>query len=283
MCWKGSVCWKGIIMYLLFCPQMTAKMGGDQMPNMNSSSPVLDPSMYGFGGQKRSLDNGGESSGYIRAHAAYFITYVLTGPFVRYTLEPLLTSELPQSIMAEIQRYWKHSSEILILTYGHSQLLQICHLHIHELTPHLKGALQSGSWRSSELKKQPLYLEKNKTQKNARIAQTSQFYTSTWTQLTFVDLCNAGSVKLLLKTPHGHMTSVSIRQFMRTHLRFCKWGSVFLNICIQTKLFKRRICLICEAELYKLCVMISIYSGVDWSMCLRVLKSWRITAHISKS
>uniref|UniRef100_A0A3Q2X7R0 Far upstream element (FUSE) binding protein 3 n=1 Tax=Haplochromis burtoni TaxID=8153 RepID=A0A3Q2X7R0_HAPBU len=35
-----------------------AKMGGDQMPNMNSSSPVLDPSMYGFGGQKRSLDNG---------------------------------------------------------------------------------------------------------------------------------------------------------------------------------------------------------------------------------
>lgn len=92
-------------MYLLFCPQMTAKMGGDQMPNMNSSSPVLDPSMYGFGGQKRSLDNGGESSGYIRAHAAYFITYVLTGPFIRYTLEPLLTSELPQSIMAEIQRY----------------------------------------------------------------------------------------------------------------------------------------------------------------------------------
>uniref|UniRef100_A0A8C4DIS8 K Homology domain-containing protein n=1 Tax=Dicentrarchus labrax TaxID=13489 RepID=A0A8C4DIS8_DICLA len=38
--------------------QMAAKMGGDQMPNMNSSSPVLDPSLYGFGGQKRSLDNG---------------------------------------------------------------------------------------------------------------------------------------------------------------------------------------------------------------------------------
>uniref|UniRef100_A0A671YSK0 Far upstream element (FUSE) binding protein 3 n=1 Tax=Sparus aurata TaxID=8175 RepID=A0A671YSK0_SPAAU len=34
------------------------QMGGDQMPNMNSSSPVLDPSLYGFGGQKRSLDNG---------------------------------------------------------------------------------------------------------------------------------------------------------------------------------------------------------------------------------
>ncbi|XP_071322159.1 far upstream element-binding protein 3 isoform X1 [Trachinotus anak] len=38
--------------------QMAAKMGGDQMPNMNSSSPVLDPTLYGFGGQKRSLDNG---------------------------------------------------------------------------------------------------------------------------------------------------------------------------------------------------------------------------------
>lgn len=280
MCWKGSVCWKGIIMYLLFCPQMTAKMGGDQMPNMNSSSPVLDPSMYGFGGQKRSLDNGGESSGYIRAHAAYFITYVLTGPFVRYTLEPLLTSELPQSIMAEIQRYWKHSSEILILTWwpltaaadlssAHPWTnMVLCNLVAEEVV----------NWRNNHF-----IWRKIKQKKNARIAQTSQFYTSTWTQLTFVDLCNAGSVKLLFKTPHGHMTSVSIRQFMRTHLRFCKWGSVFLNICIQTKLFKRRICLICEAELYKLCVMISIYSGVDWSMCLRVLKSWRITAHISKS
>uniref|UniRef100_A0A3P8TBH6 Far upstream element (FUSE) binding protein 3 n=1 Tax=Amphiprion percula TaxID=161767 RepID=A0A3P8TBH6_AMPPE len=38
---------------------MAAKMGGDQMPNLNSSSPVIDPSLYGFGGQKRSLDNGG--------------------------------------------------------------------------------------------------------------------------------------------------------------------------------------------------------------------------------
>ncbi|XP_074474654.1 far upstream element-binding protein 3 isoform X1 [Sebastes fasciatus] len=37
---------------------MAAKMGGDQMPNMNSSPPVIDPSLYGFGGQKRSLDNG---------------------------------------------------------------------------------------------------------------------------------------------------------------------------------------------------------------------------------
>lgn len=39
--------------------QMAAKMGGDQMPNLNSSSPAIDPSLYGFGGQKRSLDNGG--------------------------------------------------------------------------------------------------------------------------------------------------------------------------------------------------------------------------------
>uniref|UniRef100_A0A8C6PJ57 Far upstream element binding protein 3 n=1 Tax=Nothobranchius furzeri TaxID=105023 RepID=A0A8C6PJ57_NOTFU len=37
---------------------MAAKMGGDQMPTMNSSCPVIDPSLYGFGGQKRSLDNG---------------------------------------------------------------------------------------------------------------------------------------------------------------------------------------------------------------------------------
>ncbi|XP_040013330.1 far upstream element-binding protein 3 isoform X4 [Xiphias gladius] len=38
--------------------QMAAKMGGDQMPHMNNSSQVIDPSLYGFGGQKRSLDNG---------------------------------------------------------------------------------------------------------------------------------------------------------------------------------------------------------------------------------
>uniref|UniRef100_A0A8C9YW93 Far upstream element (FUSE) binding protein 3 n=1 Tax=Sander lucioperca TaxID=283035 RepID=A0A8C9YW93_SANLU len=44
--------------------QMAAKMGGDQMPNMNSSPPVIDPSLYGFGGQKRSLDNGGKLSVY---------------------------------------------------------------------------------------------------------------------------------------------------------------------------------------------------------------------------
>nr|XP_020456580.1 far upstream element-binding protein 3-like isoform X2 [Monopterus albus] len=43
--------------------QMAAKMGGDQMPNMNSSPPVIDASLYGFGGQKRSLDSGGNHLG----------------------------------------------------------------------------------------------------------------------------------------------------------------------------------------------------------------------------
>lgn len=35
-------------------------MGGDQMPHLNHSSPVVDPSIYGYGGQKRSLDEGGK-------------------------------------------------------------------------------------------------------------------------------------------------------------------------------------------------------------------------------
>lgn len=30
------------------------------MPHLNHSSPVVDPSLYGYGGQKRSLDEGGE-------------------------------------------------------------------------------------------------------------------------------------------------------------------------------------------------------------------------------
>uniref|UniRef100_A0A4W4GHQ9 K Homology domain-containing protein n=1 Tax=Electrophorus electricus TaxID=8005 RepID=A0A4W4GHQ9_ELEEL len=38
--------------------QIAAKMGGDQMPHLNHSSPVVDPSLYGYGGQKRSLDEG---------------------------------------------------------------------------------------------------------------------------------------------------------------------------------------------------------------------------------
>ncbi|XP_036385075.1 far upstream element-binding protein 3 isoform X3 [Megalops cyprinoides] len=38
--------------------QIAAKMGGDQMSHLNNSSPVVDPSLYGYGGQKRSLDEG---------------------------------------------------------------------------------------------------------------------------------------------------------------------------------------------------------------------------------
>ncbi|KAK3527519.1 hypothetical protein QTP86_024293, partial [Hemibagrus guttatus] len=38
--------------------QIAAKMGGDPMPHLNHSSPVVDPSIYGYGGQKRSLDEG---------------------------------------------------------------------------------------------------------------------------------------------------------------------------------------------------------------------------------
>lgn len=36
-------------------------MGGDPMPHLNHSSPVVDPSIYGYGGQKRSLDEGGKA------------------------------------------------------------------------------------------------------------------------------------------------------------------------------------------------------------------------------
>ncbi|XP_055009503.1 far upstream element-binding protein 3 isoform X2 [Boleophthalmus pectinirostris] len=39
--------------------QMAAKMGGDQMSNLNSSSPVIDAPLYSFGAHKRSPDNGG--------------------------------------------------------------------------------------------------------------------------------------------------------------------------------------------------------------------------------
>ncbi|XP_069039322.1 far upstream element-binding protein 3 isoform X2 [Lepisosteus oculatus] len=38
--------------------QIAAKMGGEPMPHLNSSSPVVDPSIYGYGGQKRSLEEG---------------------------------------------------------------------------------------------------------------------------------------------------------------------------------------------------------------------------------
>ncbi|XP_050966148.1 far upstream element-binding protein 3 isoform X2 [Labeo rohita] len=35
-----------------------AKMGGEQMQHLNNSSPVVDAALYGYGGQKRSLDEG---------------------------------------------------------------------------------------------------------------------------------------------------------------------------------------------------------------------------------
>uniref|UniRef100_A0AAY4BI91 K Homology domain-containing protein n=1 Tax=Denticeps clupeoides TaxID=299321 RepID=A0AAY4BI91_9TELE len=38
--------------------QIAAKMGSDQMQHLNNSSPVVDPSLYAYGGQKRSLDEG---------------------------------------------------------------------------------------------------------------------------------------------------------------------------------------------------------------------------------
>ncbi|XP_048875711.1 far upstream element-binding protein 3 isoform X4 [Brienomyrus brachyistius] len=38
--------------------QIAAKMGGDQMTHLNNSSPVVDPSLYGYGGQKRTLEEG---------------------------------------------------------------------------------------------------------------------------------------------------------------------------------------------------------------------------------
>ncbi|XP_063066277.1 far upstream element-binding protein 3 isoform X9 [Engraulis encrasicolus] len=38
--------------------QIAAKMGSDQMPHLNNSSPVVDPSLYGYGGHKRTLDDG---------------------------------------------------------------------------------------------------------------------------------------------------------------------------------------------------------------------------------
>ncbi|XP_077078646.1 far upstream element-binding protein 3 isoform X6 [Siphateles boraxobius] len=34
------------------------KMSGEQIPHLNNSSPVVDASLYGYGGQKRSLDEG---------------------------------------------------------------------------------------------------------------------------------------------------------------------------------------------------------------------------------
>ncbi|XP_062339969.1 far upstream element-binding protein 3 isoform X2 [Osmerus eperlanus] len=42
--------------------QIAAKMGGEQMPHMNNNS-VVDPSLYGYAAQKRSMDDGGNQLG----------------------------------------------------------------------------------------------------------------------------------------------------------------------------------------------------------------------------
>ncbi|XP_028664377.2 far upstream element-binding protein 3 isoform X1 [Erpetoichthys calabaricus] len=38
--------------------QIAAKMGGDTMAHLNNSPPVVDPTLYGYGGQKRNLEEG---------------------------------------------------------------------------------------------------------------------------------------------------------------------------------------------------------------------------------
>uniref|UniRef100_A0A8C1B4M8 K Homology domain-containing protein n=1 Tax=Cyprinus carpio carpio TaxID=630221 RepID=A0A8C1B4M8_CYPCA len=47
-----------------------AKMGGEQMQHLNNSSPVVDASLYGYGGQKRSLDEGGTCNDFMRLFRA---------------------------------------------------------------------------------------------------------------------------------------------------------------------------------------------------------------------
>uniref|UniRef100_A0A8C1A0R8 K Homology domain-containing protein n=1 Tax=Cyprinus carpio carpio TaxID=630221 RepID=A0A8C1A0R8_CYPCA len=51
VCKCCRVCFSGL--------SQIAKMGGEQMQHLNNSSPVVDASLYGYGGQKRSLDEGG--------------------------------------------------------------------------------------------------------------------------------------------------------------------------------------------------------------------------------
>uniref|UniRef100_A0A8C1SBY7 Far upstream element (FUSE) binding protein 3 n=1 Tax=Cyprinus carpio TaxID=7962 RepID=A0A8C1SBY7_CYPCA len=50
VCKCCRVCFSGL--------SQIAKMGGEQMQHLNNSSPVVDASLYGYGGQKRSLDEG---------------------------------------------------------------------------------------------------------------------------------------------------------------------------------------------------------------------------------
>ncbi|XP_045081756.1 far upstream element-binding protein 3 isoform X2 [Coregonus clupeaformis] len=43
--------------------QMAGTMGNEQIPHLNNSPPIVDPSMYGYGGQKRSVEDGGNPLG----------------------------------------------------------------------------------------------------------------------------------------------------------------------------------------------------------------------------
>ncbi|XP_062844815.1 far upstream element-binding protein 3 [Trichomycterus rosablanca] len=54
--------------------QIAVKMAGDQMTHMNHSSPVVDPSLYGYGGQKRSIDDGVGSQLSAMVHSRAIIT-----------------------------------------------------------------------------------------------------------------------------------------------------------------------------------------------------------------
>uniref|UniRef100_A0A8C2KYH7 Far upstream element (FUSE) binding protein 3 n=1 Tax=Cyprinus carpio TaxID=7962 RepID=A0A8C2KYH7_CYPCA len=62
VCKCCRVCFSGL--------SQIAKMGGEQMQHLNNSSPVVDASLYGYGGQKRSLDEGG-TWGFV-ARTVYF-------------------------------------------------------------------------------------------------------------------------------------------------------------------------------------------------------------------
>ncbi|CAB1320244.1 unnamed protein product, partial [Coregonus sp. 'balchen'] len=42
--------------------QMAGTMGNEQIPHLNNSPPIVDPSMYGYGGQKRSVEDGESGS-----------------------------------------------------------------------------------------------------------------------------------------------------------------------------------------------------------------------------
>ncbi|KAI4886469.1 hypothetical protein NFI96_011908, partial [Prochilodus magdalenae] len=70
--------------------QIAAKMGGDQMTHLNHSSPVVDPSLYGYGGQKRSLDEGGQQPLY-NCSLSFCCIGLIYCPVIVFGLNDLLT------------------------------------------------------------------------------------------------------------------------------------------------------------------------------------------------